>query len=267
MSGTFLEISDDVNKYLDLNQLTTVSLTSTSSLFRGLNNLKYNRFNPSSNIDIFGLVRQLRRDISTDDVKRVLRAFKSLENFNIMDCYQRYLVKNISAVGNTELLKYLVKAGADVNLGNPLEQHIIDSEISGNLENVEILIKAGYDVNSRDHTTTDLKILDLLIKGGLDLSFKNVEAKKPHFLDDTHVDYGINYDIDVFEENLGGLDRLFDVMEASRFLINAGASLEKDDMKMRTRLINILDNSKIFEFLEDLYGIKDIRGKKVARPG
>ena len=247
MNGTFLEISDDISKYLDLDQLTTVSLVSTSSFFRGLNNLKYNRFIPSGNIDIFVLIKQQRTNSlsKTEDIKLVLRAFKSLENVNINDGESEYDNSIIRGVAwNTELTKALIKMGADVNLGSPF----LVAVSWRNIDASKILMEAGADVNELEEITAEPEWIDILIKGGLDVSFKNRERN--HLFDLT--DQGV--DAEELENGLNYIDYLLNILKSNELLIDAGADLEEDYMKVKTKIIGLLDNSDIFEFLEKLYG-------------
>ena len=237
----FGELLHDASKYLDLGQLTTVSLVSTSSLFIGLNNLKYNRFIPDGKTDIFDLMNITINNNRVEYTKLMLRALKSLENVNVINKHGHSLLNQ--CVPRAELIKYLIKLGADINLGNPL----ITAAGYENIESVNILINAGADINITQHTPTNPKILDAFIKGGLDLSFKNLHRKKPRFLGGDGV-----WTSDL-EEGLIYITYLTNIVKSTKLLIDSGADLEEDYIKMRKKLIGLLDNSDIFEFLGDLY--------------
>ena len=250
----FGELLHDASKYLDLGQLTNVSLVSTSSLFRGLNNLKYNRFIPDGKTDIYNL-RNITMNNRTEHTKIMLRAFKSLENVNVIDKYNRSLLYFCVAdtVTNTELVKYLIKLGADVNLtyltyplGVAVEQE--------NIETIKLLLKAGADTAFRGHQkilldiSTNPEIVQIFIDHGLIINYKDGRGK-------TYLQYNekeLMYNRAKLFDQLDSIGGILDTLKSSKLLIDAGAEITDDITRMREEFINKIKNSKINELLEAL---------------
>ena len=103
MTSSLLEISDDVNRYLNLDELATLSTVSTNSFFRGLNNMKFNRFIPKENGE--EILRKLK---NKEKVK--LSDVKGSANLNVIDKYGDTPLHIV--IDNMEMVELLKEAGA-----------------------------------------------------------------------------------------------------------------------------------------------------------
>ena len=81
MTSLLFEISEDVNRYLNLKELTTSSTVSTNTLFRGLNNIQFNRFIPKENGEEILMKLDNREKVKLSDIK-------SSANLNFTDQYK-----------------------------------------------------------------------------------------------------------------------------------------------------------------------------------
>ena len=138
------EVSDDVNRYLNLKELTTVSTVSIDTFFRGLNNMRYYRCVPSENGEEI-----LRKFENKQEVK--LSDIKGCSNLNFANekgwtPLHRVTEKNI------EIAKLLIKEGSDVNTSNNFGWTPLMWAINiNNIEMVELLINSGADLNVDDN--------------------------------------------------------------------------------------------------------------------
>ena len=140
MDDLLSDISDDVNRYLNLDELTMFSTVSTSTFYRGLNNMRYYRFVPNENGK--EILRKVNYKIKSLDIKES-------SNINFANKYGQIPLHWAIRKGNIEIVKLLIKEGANVNYANnnvlpPLHWAVTDN----NIEMVKLLIKEGADVNS-----------------------------------------------------------------------------------------------------------------------
>ena len=90
-------------------------------------------------------------------------------------------LKSACRIGHTGLIELLIKAGADVNIGDVTGTPLTTSALYGFTSCVEVLIEAGADVNIRNtagHTALleaakncHPKCLNLIIKAGADVNY------------------------------------------------------------------------------------------------
>ena len=162
------ELLRDVSTYLTIDQVIVLSMTSTPSLFFGLNNLRFKRFIPSYNeANPSSLSKLIYYNVSE---RETLRAIKECKDLNCQDenydksyygtplrcaAYRNNfkIVKALLKTGskpslygayNGEMAKLLIEAGADVNSGGCLHHAVC----TGFTDYVNVLINAGSDVNS-----------------------------------------------------------------------------------------------------------------------
>ena len=207
MEGLFYAISDEASKYLDIDQLIQLSLTSTIPFFRGLNNLRYYRFIPSYDEeelwDIFfpGEDEEDDEDQKIEDngderrlLKEKLKAIKATVDYDAVDDDGDTLLLSLLhpfATDNTENVIALINRGANLILQSTND--ILGGRGSttlylaigrGNVEIVKLLIKKGVDVNvstwalktplfkAIHNYSGDSQIMDLLIENGANINVK-----------------------------------------------------------------------------------------------
>ena len=153
MTDLLFEISDDVNQYLNLDELTTVSTVSTDTFFRGLNNMKFNRFLPYENGEEILRKLEIEEKVQLTDIKRS-------SNLNFANENGQTILFRAIYHDNTEIVKILINLGnnnyessphncspwrtiADVNLINKYGTTPLIFAVKKNIEMVKILINGG----------------------------------------------------------------------------------------------------------------------------
>ena len=190
MEDLLAEISDDVNRYLNLKELTTVSTVSTNTLFRGLNNMEYYRFIPKENEE------EILRILVASDRERVIGEkvmisdIKETSDVNFADSVKRTLLYWVVYYNDIEKAKLQIKQGANVNTSDlfgwaPL--HL--ASMRDNLMMVKLLIKEGADINVPEEKgrtplrwaiyNNDIHIAKLLIKEGADVNIVDNDGETP----------------------------------------------------------------------------------------
>lgn len=148
MANFLFEISADVNRYLNIDELTTLTTVSTNSFYRGLNNMKFHRFTPKeSGKEI------LRKYEYVEKVK--LSDLKEISNVNIVNNYYGIRGGNTplhyAAGDSIEKVKLLIRMGADVNTVNKHgKTPLFFATEMDKMETVKLLIKEGANVNNID---------------------------------------------------------------------------------------------------------------------
>lgn len=186
MENILAEISYDINRYLDSNQLINLSMVSTNSLFVGLNDIKYNRFIPSNNGEkLLMLIKMEGND------KELLKEIAVSNTVNFADIYGDTFFAWSTSRNNLEILDKLIKVGADVNLtsddGYTSLQYAARKD---NIEMVELLINAGADVNKIDKyenisslhwavKNNNIGMVKLLINASADVNSRDQHGKTP----------------------------------------------------------------------------------------
>lgn len=186
MENILADISYDINRYLDSNQLINLSMVSTNSLFVGLNDIKYNRFIPSNNGEKLLMLIKIKNNF-----KELLKEIVVSNNVNFADEYGDTILIWATSRDNSEILNELIKAGADVNLtsncrGTPLQYAAWEDKI----DMVELLINAGADVNIIDKVNiisplhwgiskNNIGIVELLINAGADVNAIDKNGETP----------------------------------------------------------------------------------------
>ena len=203
------EIADDLNWYLDLSQLTTLSTVSTKTFFRGLNNMRYNRYTPLENGK--EIIRKL-----TDGEPVKLSEIRGSANASMVEVEGNTSLHLMIHKNNVDMFKLLLEEGVvftDIQTeytfssSEVFESNIIDGGYSqmnayypnfidengetqplpmissDNIERVKLLIKMGADVNiggMSEHTPLemaawnyDIEMAKLLIKEGANVNLFN----------------------------------------------------------------------------------------------
>ena len=161
MVDLLADISDDVTRYLNIDELATLSMASTSSFYRGLNNLKYDRFIPSDNgprllflsevnfILPLGSVSSIKKRLK--EMKELLKEIKSSSNIDVADSDRYSVIFFVTNNNMDETTNALIKRGVNVNPKTPLyddvDSPLLNAVKNKNLQMVNALIKAGADVN------------------------------------------------------------------------------------------------------------------------
>ena len=255
------EISDDVNRYLNLEDLIVFSTVSTSTFYRGLNNMIYYRFIPNENGD--ELLRKLENE---EEVK--LSDIKGSSEINYANGHNNTLFFRVSYNYKAEMMKLMIKMGVNVN------KAVVDGDTplsaalhGGNIKMIKLFIKSGADVNlnsinnygdtllhSAAGSNSTIEIVKLLLKEGglcfnddipygclsdekiLDVNNTNSEGDTPLFnavrndkKDIAKLLLNIGYDINHINDE--GLTPLFeaayeDNLEMVKFLIKEGANVD-----------------------------------------
>ena len=177
------DIFYDLSTYLDLEETTVLSSVSTQSLFKCLYNIKHYRFIPR--VIYYDDLYKLRKETT-----KALKMIKSSENINIKN-REGYSLLHSFIYGNVELIKGLIKRGANINIKGfhnitPLHRAVMDT--IGKTITVKILLNSGADPNCQDgseetplHRTAwikrDLSNLKLLINAGGDINIRNNEGE------------------------------------------------------------------------------------------
>ena len=160
------------------------------------------------------------------------------DNININNCHGNTILIEASKNNEyTEIVKYIIENGANVNLINNYNNTaLIYASEKNNIEIVKLLIKAGADIDHQGTNTftalyraiekNNIEIVDLLIKAGAD----------------------VNYRIQ------GGLTTLYyarNNLNIVKLLINGGADINLTDFKGNTPLMYASENGNedIVEFL------------------
>ena len=175
MASSLFEISDDVNQYLNLKELTTLATVSTNSFFRGLNNMKFNRFLPYENGE--EILRKLG-----NNVKDKLSDIKGSSNLNSSG--RLTPLHSAANNGNTEIVKLLLKEGAYVDVVDNIGVTPLFWAVNNNnIETVKLLINEGANVNlvsKYDGTPLyvavnkrNIKMIELLINEGANVNIPN----------------------------------------------------------------------------------------------
>ena len=281
MNRQFADFFDDSSKYLTFDQLSKLSRVSTSSLFRGLNNLKHNRFIPKNKKKLLKLAETKYK------IGKMLKAIKSTENPNALTKYNDtplYLIVrndyNNSDINMTIAVKALIKAGAIINGVCTFAEAIR----SANIDVIRAFVNTGYDVNYTEkyHTklifdacdTCDTNFADnnsiiikILIDAGADI---NVTDHYGHYSPlSFSVDVSYNNAIRALLENgadvnLGGLAAKTPLHLAVKrrnklaipILIDYGADLEivDDNNETALEMARRMGNVEIIELLEEAGG-------------
>ena len=265
MANLLFELSDDVNRYLDIDQLIDFSLISTSTFFYGLNNLKYERHMPPKrtppfvsgstngfirageqsklkawqegvkNADIFFLVENVHRGDKDANVKEIIREFKKLKS---LDIYMKLGFEEIS------LLSRVIRSGTAHS------SRKLMNIFPGAAKMVKAMIKLGADVNIRNlkfgEATGDTpifsvrnnsEVLEMLIDAGVDLNIKNENDLSPFLLsildgsDKDTIKFFTDSGVDI-NENYDGLSALF-------YAVNEYISSGYKDIETVESLINL----------------------------
>lgn len=174
---TLSEISDDISKYLDKEQLNTLSIVSTGTFFRGLYNSKYKRFIPWDNEE-----KEFYDAIKGDNIERArflirmgvdvnARPLLSDMVFDILPYSENkerrasfiYLAtrNSFERMANIEMVKLLIDNKADVNSINEYGNvPILNVLTYGTVEMTKLLIDNGADVG----LITGVNILSLMVE-------------------------------------------------------------------------------------------------------
>lgn len=91
----------------------------------------------------------LTKAIESNDVETVINLLRQGVELNPL--YDLSPLAEATRRGNLDLMKLLIKAGADVNF--QMEEGytaLMDAALAGNLDAVKILVEAGADVNIKD---------------------------------------------------------------------------------------------------------------------
>ena len=218
MGGTkdlLSDIADDLNWYLDLSQLATLSTVSTKTLFRGLNNMRYNRYIPLENGK--EIIRKL-----TDGEPVKLSEIRGSADASMVEIEGNTSLHLMIHKNNVDMFKLLLEEGVvftDIQTeytfssSDVFESNIIDGGLSqmnayysnfidesgetqplpkissDNIERVKLLIKMGADVNiggEYEHTPLglaswnyDIEMAKLLIKEGADINLFGYHTAAP----------------------------------------------------------------------------------------
>ena len=142
MMDLFADLTDDLTTYLTLDQSINLSLVSTSSFYRGLNNVRYNRFIPVNNTNLLKLFN--RRNSNT---KKIIKVIKAGADIKVYDHFGNSLHRAIH-YQNIDVLNLLIKLGMDPNNSNRTGISALNRAIdTGNPEIIKILIGAGVNLN------------------------------------------------------------------------------------------------------------------------
>lgn len=203
MTNIFTDLTPDLSTYLDENQLIQLSLTSTFSLFNGLNNLKFKRYVPSLNEHYQFNSLDLLENGEIKDKRELLREIKKLKDINMKDesglsaFHLAVALEDIDE--NIDVLELLLKMGADVD-SNDFEGNtpLLGYINMGNAElNVlELLLKAGANINTQNSIgetpilayiestritfgNINLDVINLFLNNGADISIRNNIGETP----------------------------------------------------------------------------------------
>ena len=217
MKDLFINLADDLTTYLTLDQSINLSLVSTSSFYRGLNNMKYNRFIPVNNTNFLKLFN--KRNSKTKEIIKVIKAGADINVDNNFGNSLHYAIhyKNIEIINlliklginftnyagisplhraistnNLEIVNILLNENVEVNtieIGG--QTHINHAIRKNNKEIIKALLLAGAKVNVSDrdgvtplHNYTlsnnyDREILDMLIEAGANINAGDKLGKTP----------------------------------------------------------------------------------------
>ena len=225
------EVSDDVNRYLNIKELTTVSTVSTNTFFRGLNNMKFYRYFPYENGEEILRTLENKEEVKLSDIK-------GSSNLNFGDKFGWTPLDLAVKNNNIKMVKLLIKEGADVNMSEvtPLHYAVEDN----NIKIVKFLIKEGANINAiarhirdtplhRAVGSNKIEVVKLLIEEGANVNIADIRGITP-LLYAVYNDNGT---------------------EISELLINSGANVNSVDEDWWTplRLAVKYDNTEMIELL------------------
>ena len=276
MDRQFADFFDDSSKYLTFDQLSKLSRVSTSTLFRGLNNLKYNRFIPNDKKELSKLAD------TKYNICEMLKAIKSTENPNSLTSGftpLRLIIHNNhynSDINMTIAVKALIKAGA-INDAFTFAKAMK----SANIGVIQALINAGYDVNHSEKynprpifgacvinfpSNNDI-IIQILIDAGADINIIDIYGNYSPLsfsVDVRNIDSVRALLENGADVNLGGRIAITPLhmairqnfLSAVKILLDYGADLEIVDDNNETALDRArrMGNVEIIELLEEAGG-------------
>ena len=180
MSHILKDICEDLGPYLDLVQLTDLSLVSTSSLFNGLYNLKFDRFIPS-NRD-FSLLH-LPPGIKNTYILKHMKGSENPMDFvtslpsirNGKKCGRNPLCWS-AITSNIEIFNAYIRLGVDLD-GDKIDNPLRDAVANNNIEMVNLLIENGANVNPSLesgrcllHDARSVEMANILIEAGANVN-------------------------------------------------------------------------------------------------
>lgn len=123
-----------------------------------------NKINVSDN-DMFKYLLKKEREIKSDDIFKFRESIYDLDmdiinyyientniNLNIQNKYDYTVLMRASALGNIEIIKFLIRSGADVNFRNKNGfTALMTATEHGKIDVVKLLIEAGADLNIKNN--------------------------------------------------------------------------------------------------------------------
>lgn len=151
MANLFTHLIFDLSVYLDEDELIQLSLATTLSLFSGLNNLKFKRFIPSI-IEADNLDLDYMKILSP---KVILREMKKIKDINLKDELGLTMLHKIVLNDNLDMLKILIKIGANVNAVDdkghtPVHRYIRLKGRNVSLEVIKLFVMTGTDISLKN---------------------------------------------------------------------------------------------------------------------
>ena len=228
MASLSTEISDDVNRYLNLKELTTLATVSTNSFFRGLNNMKFNRFMPEENGEEILRIFKRREKVKLSDLKES-------SNINITDQYEETFLHWAIRINDVEMVNFLTNNGSDINFRDYLgetplyraseEMFLQRGPYGPSVGAFGYLIRDRYPKFLKEtlyieSIENNIKIAKILINSGADINIANANGKTPLFQMTENFTYRNSVDN----------------VELATLLINSGANVNKADIEGRTPL-------------------------------
>ncbi len=204
----------------------------------------------------------MAQDIFTLDEKGDLEAIKRMvsedtEILNKKNRWNQSLIFAASRYNQIEIVKYLIKNGADVNSKNPFGRTpLVNSANKGNMKMAEILLAAGSDINYKGYRRESIgfravikgftNYLEFCINNGLNINNRDgignsLLAKAALYAKPEVIKYLIEKRMDVNAVNDYGQSGLHiaairGYTNVIRLLIDAGANVNLKDRESNTPL-------------------------------
>ena len=188
MKELFNAISDEVSKYLDVDQLIQLSLTSTIPLFRGLNNLKFKRYiPPSKTIDNKAVFKFFySQDPDYSQFNGILRSIKDKDtclDFNEVDSNNSgctLLLGSLFFEGERRgkaIIDALIYSGSNINKRNRYGTTALKLAVRrNNLDAVKSLLKAGALIEDPGQQECAMPLNDAIRNGNIDIVNAIIES-------------------------------------------------------------------------------------------